>query len=140
MGSFFSKLFLQILPELVFRLLCIGVLVSCIRVAGGFSGAILFLIFIFTVGIMLALFLVPADGKAARHLRQIRFGWIVAIGAVFISMNLFANMDVIPDSLPMRHCVDQHIYQSRDMDMKSLPDAFIRELVRNREVTVPYRL
>jgi len=57
----------------------------------------------------------------------------------FILVNIIYNFRNLETVLPMTQTTNQKIYQESNINEKSLPDAYIRELIRDKEITVPYK-
>ena len=57
---------------------------------------------------------------------------------VFVIASLIYNSGGLTEIFPTRLFTDQHIYQSEDYEKKERPDAYLRELIRYKNVCVPY--
>jgi len=63
---------------------------------------------------------------------------LLAVGVLFILLNIYYNAIYINKMLPLRHAKNQHIYQPEDEEYGSMCDAYLRESIRNKSVLVPY--
>lgn len=52
-------------------------------------------------------------------------------------LNLFYNYSFFEDTFKLTSFLNQHIYQEQNAQELSLPDAYIRELIRDKSVVIP---
>lgn len=67
------------------------------------------------------------------------FALVLFFVAGFILINIFYNIRNLESVLPMTKSTNQKIYQEYNAKEKSLPDAYLRSLIRERKITVPYK-
>lgn len=63
---------------------------------------------------------------------------IIAIAIMAIGMNLYYNFRNLDSTLDFTEHTKQHIYMDEFQQAGMLPDAYIRELIKDKRVIVPY--
>lgn len=62
---------------------------------------------------------------------------IISIVVLFIPLNIYANFRGSAD-LPFYHSLDQKLYQAEFFREQLYPDVYIRELIKDKTVVIPY--
>ncbi len=62
---------------------------------------------------------------------------LIIFGLLFVVASLVYNSEKLTDIFPVRLFTDQHIYQEEDYAKRERPDAYLRELIRYKQVYVP---
>lgn len=117
--------------KIAYRIVLAAVLVGALRIA---SGKAKLIFAVFGIAALAATFLWNKFSAACK--RYILLG----AGVVFIILNIYYNAVYFQQMLPLRYTTDQHIHQLEDEEYGTMSDAYLRELIRNKEVLIPYEV
>lgn len=115
--------------SILYRIVLLLLLVAALRLVTGVERYIFL-----AAGVVLFVFGILGNRLSIR----MRISLLVLLSVSFIGVNTYYNHERLSELLPLRDTVNQHIYQEDDRNQGIFCEAYLRELIRNKKVYVPY--
>lgn len=119
----------KLIVSIVYRVVVLLALAAALRLVGGMVRLVFAVL-----GILAAM--AGIMGKKISYKKRV--GILLLLAVLFVGMNTYYNTYHLEEMLPLRSTVNQHMYQETDRADCIFGEAYLRELIRDKKVLVPY--